>query len=314
MPIDRDGDGPPLRKAEAKPDDGTTLRATPFTEDVFDDEYYRGRGRMSGGSPLGLIVGVAVGAAVAGGAAWFALKDRAVNGLPTTDGGVPVIKAEPSPYKIKPENPGGLQVANQDKTVYDRVAKSNAPNRVENLLPPPEQPKAPPKAEHNAAPRQPAVARSPLEERRDELAEMIAKLEKKEPPPGSENAPAQPPVPGDAVVAPQQAAVPGADEPRKDVPVPPSPPAPMSPASPGTVLVQLAAAKSEESALAEWNRVKSKHGELLAKLSPTVVRADLGERGVFYRLRAGTLPDRTAAEALCAALTAQGEACLVVKP
>jgi hypothetical protein len=82
----------------------------------------------------------------------------------------------------------------------------------------------------------------------------------------------------------------------------------------GGHLIQLAAAKSEEGALAEWTRIKTKHAALVGTLSPTVVRADLGERGIFFRLRAGTLPDKAAADALCAALTAQGDACLVVKP
>jgi cell division septation protein DedD len=105
----------------------------------------------------------------------------------------------------------------------------------------------------------------------------------------------------------------------------PNPPLPTTPAaSPeqvaavpavaGGIVVQLAASRSEEAALAEWKRVKTKHEALLGTLSPTVVRADLGERGVFFRLRAGPVADKAAADALCASLTAQGDACLVVKP
>jgi SPOR domain len=320
MPIDREGDGPPLRKAETKPEADTGLRVTPFTDDVFDDEYYRGRGRATGGSPLGLIVGVVFGAAIAGGAAWFALKDQGLNGIAGSDGGVPVVKADQSPYKIKPETPGGMQVENQDKTVYDRVAKTDVPNRVENLLPPPEQPKTPPKAEPKPAPKSaepPLEVKSPLDEKRDELAAMIANLEKKGPE-------------GEKTVIEEPPALPKAAMPKPEPASPPKPQVPMPPRDPNTeqaaavpsattpsgpgLLVQLAAAKSEEGAMAEWNRIKTKHGTLVGELSPTVIRADLGERGVFFRLRAGMLPDKAAADALCAALTAEGNACLVVKP
>jgi hypothetical protein len=337
MAIDRDGDGPPLRKAPSGADDANTLRATPFTEDVFDDDYYRGRGRSSGGSPFGLIVGVIVGAAVAGAAAWFVLKDQSVGTL-SSAGGTPVIKADPSPYKIKPENPGGLQVENQDKTVYDRVAKTDAPNRVENLLPPPEQPKTPPKVEPKPAPAAPVeakgveakpdeskpgdsktgdsksevanpadtksadttvadkpAAKTPEQEKKDDLAVMIAALDGKKP---GETAPP-------------------ADKSAESTSTPATPPTPE--AAPAAALtsgfqVQLAAAKSEEAAMSEWTRIKNRHPDLLGNLKPSVVRADLGDKGVFYRLRAGFLPDKAASDSLCATMAAQGDACIVIKP
>ncbi len=37
------------------------------------------------------------------------------------DGDVPVIKAEPGPVKIKPDDPGGLKVPHRDKTIYERI-------------------------------------------------------------------------------------------------------------------------------------------------------------------------------------------------
>lgn len=40
----------------------------------------------------------------------------------TTDGNVALVKADPEPVKVAPENPGGKVVANQDKAVYDKVA------------------------------------------------------------------------------------------------------------------------------------------------------------------------------------------------
>lgn len=66
--------------------------------------------------------------------------------------------------------------------------------------------------------------------------------------------------------------------------------------------------------MGEWTRVSAKHGEALTGLSPSVIRADLGERGIFFRLRAGPLADKAAADALCETLKAANEACIVVPP
>ena len=49
--------------------------------------------------------------------------------------------------------------------------------------------------------------------------------------------------------------------------------------------------------------------------APRVVAVDLGNnRGTFFRLQAGPLDSRDAAEALCAALKARNLDCLVVAP
>jgi hypothetical protein len=43
-----------------------------------------------------------------------------------------------------------------------------------------------------------------------------------------------------------------------------------------------------------------------------IQRADLGAKGVFYRLRVGTFPDRDAAKEFCADVKAAGKDCMVV--
>ncbi len=45
-----------------------------------------------------------------------------------------------------------------------------------------------------------------------------------------------------------------------------------------------------------------------------MVRADLGRRGIFYRLRAGPVGDRKAAAAICRTLAKRKLGCMVVKP
>ena len=64
-----------------------------------------------------------------------------------------------------------------------------------------------------------------------------------------------------------------------------------------------------------WRLLLARHAQLLSPLRPRVRRVDLGaEKGVFFRLEAGPLADEEAARALCAAVTARGDACLLVAP
>ena len=72
---------------------------------------------------------------------------------PPADGAVPLIKAEKSPVRRRPDKPGGMTVPDRDKQVFSRLDPEQKRPRVENLLPPPENvvdrpppPKAPPQA------------------------------------------------------------------------------------------------------------------------------------------------------------------------
>jgi hypothetical protein len=50
----------------------------------------------------------------------------------------PVIQADTTPFKVRPDNPGGMMIPHQDKLVYGRLSPDSSPP-VERLLPPPEQ-------------------------------------------------------------------------------------------------------------------------------------------------------------------------------
>ncbi len=52
---------------------------------------------------------------------------------------IPFIKADPGNFKTKPAYPGGMEVPNMDKTIYDNVGKK-APPVKEKILPSPEKP------------------------------------------------------------------------------------------------------------------------------------------------------------------------------
>ncbi|TGV95946.1 SPOR domain-containing protein, partial [Mesorhizobium sp. M2D.F.Ca.ET.145.01.1.1] len=72
----------------------------------------------------GLFIAAIVGAvAVAGGLGAFALS---LGGKGGSEAPV-IVKADNSPIKVKPENPGGTVVPNQDNKVYDAVVKGAKP-------------------------------------------------------------------------------------------------------------------------------------------------------------------------------------------
>lgn len=78
--------------------------------------------------------------------------------------------------------------------------------------------------------------------------------------------------------------------------------------------VQLGAVKSKARAVKEAVRLSRAHKSVLDGMKIVLVRADLGKRGVFYRLRAGPLRNRTSADSLCRKLSARKQGCIVIKP
>ena len=81
----------------------------------------------------------------------------------------------------------------------------------------------------------------------------------------------------------------------------------------GAYFVQLASVKSEDGARKEWARMRRAHPDLLGDLELSVQTADLGERGVFYRIRTGPFPNRATAQDMCWQIKAAKLDCLVVR-
>ncbi len=83
-----------------------------------------------------------------------------------------------------------------------------------------------------------------------------------------------------------------------------------SPASPG-LRVQIGSFRSAADATAAWDKTVAAHQELIGQRQPYIVEADLGERGIFYRLQIGPLHSRNEAKTLCNALKARGQDCIL---
>jgi tetratricopeptide (TPR) repeat protein len=76
--------------------------------------------------------------------------------------------------------------------------------------------------------------------------------------------------------------------------------------------VQIASAASEDAAWSTWKKMQVRHKVLKSK-NPAVVKADLGAKGIFYRVRLGGFAEQESAKAACAKLKAGGVDCYISK-
>lgn len=93
---------------------------------------------------------------------------------------------------------------------------------------------------------------------------------------------------------------------------PASQPAPASAAA-GDFVVQVSSQRSEEAARSAYAGLQRRFPSVLGDLSPDIVRADLGSRGVFYRVRVGPMETRLAANDFCQSLKNAGGDCIVAR-
>ncbi len=286
------------------------------------------------------------------GAVWFFMDGRLPDGFVGGDG-VPIIKAEGGPIKVRPDKPGGMEVPDRDKKVYEQMEGVSGGAQVERLLPPPETP-LPPPASAPTPPPPPGSSMSkslplppPPPAAPGDMRKVVKKPLAKAP---SAKAPSAKAPSAKAPVKKKKAQknmapkiltpiVPTKKDvlsikPPKQVPSPPPPPKgaelakkkalsakksgsakKTSGGSKGFFMVQLAAVRTPERAQKEWERLSGAHFEMLGGLELFVTKVDLGPgKGVFYRLRAGPLANEGASRKLCNGLSARKVGCLIVYP
>ncbi|NQV56291.1 MAG: hypothetical protein HQ503_10570, partial [Rhodospirillales bacterium] len=119
--------------------------------------------------------------------AWFVLAGGLMD--KKTDG-VPLIMAAEGPIKVRPENPGGIDIPNRDKLVYKRLQSAPPGAQSENLLPKTEAPLPVPAGKSVVEPNQPVAPVIPPEAKDQKPEKLIASGEAEAPP---APAPAPPP-------------------------------------------------------------------------------------------------------------------------
>jgi hypothetical protein len=215
----------------------------------------------------------------------------------------PLIEADARPIKVRPDNPGGLRVPNQDELIFDRNrgARATAPGA---LAPEAEKPR--------------------VDQLRQQLAERAAQEAARSAPPAATPAPAQPAAPQAAARSAPQAAAPAAPT----TPAPPattsaltapSLPAPVpanaerfAPVANGRAQVQLGALPSEAAARGEWERLQRRVPELLSNRRVTLAPLDREGQTTMFRIRTGGFADAATARAFCEEMKTRSIPCMVI--
>lgn len=277
---------------------------------------------------IGAVSGIALSAVVG----WFALSPR-YSTVSETD--IPVVRRPQTAIKVQPADPGGMEITNQDKTVYDIIDKkgTQAPV-VENLLPPPEEPKLPelpaPVSTAEVLPLEPiqsaskveaaaekviAKANEPVAVKSVEIEEKVITI--------SEAASKTPAAPK-AVEQPKSQPQPQTEsEPKRQavnikIEAPAAPAAEVktvastSQAPKGSWQIQLMSSPNLNAIESSWASLSKKYNVLNGQ-PHEIETADLGAKGLFYRLKAGSFKDRAGADKLCNDIKALGGTCIVKK-
>lgn len=301
-----------------------------------------------GGRRRLIVVGAVVVAAVAAVAGGYTLLSRP-GGIASSTSEPPVIRAEQGPNKVVPSQPAPEPASDGQKLIYDRVGGS-APTGNEKVVSSEEQPvdvsqAAQPQQPRviQTAPSQSVTAtsgQSGTEPKRVRTLTVRADgtiVEDGGPTPVPGGTPptaaaAQPtasatiplssgsggPVSTNPTpLASTPSIVPNVPAPAPRVAAAPAPaaqpaaPAPSAAAPAGAYVVQVASVRTEAEAQATIKSMQAKYSAVLSGQRSSVRRADLGDRGIYYRAQIGSFGSRDDAVKLCEALRAAGGDCMV---
>ncbi|MCE2759894.1 MAG: SPOR domain-containing protein [Acetobacteraceae bacterium] len=210
----------------------------------------------------------------------------------------PLIEPDARPIKVRPDNPGGLRVPNQDELIFDRN-RGTRPATQGGLAPEAENPR--------------------VDQLRAQLAERAAQEAARSAPPPA--APAQPATPQAAPRSAPQAAAPAQPAPPATTSAltAPSLPAPVpanaerfAPVANGRVQVQLGALPSEAGARGEWDRLQKRVPELLGNRRVSLAPFDREGQTTLYRIRTGGFADAATARAFCEEMKTRSIPCMVI--
>lgn len=274
-----------------------------------------------------VFIGAVSGMALAGVVGWFILAPQYSNNGSVE---IPVIRRPQTAVKVQPSEPGGMEILNQDKSVYDIIEKKDNEPVVENLLPPPEQPRLP-----EIVPSQPVVQPAQqVAENQLQINDVVSEKVISAAPvaPVKEDRPIAAPANAQTGDAPeskviglknmvQQENIKAAQAPAV-VAVPEKTPAiaqtePAKAATPkkavaGMWQIQLMSSPNKQAVEKAWLSLSKKY-KMLQGQPYEIEAADLDFDKTFYRLKAGAFANKAGADELCKDIKALGGTCIVKK-
>ena len=255
----------------------------------------------------------------------------------------PVVLADTKPLKLPPEEvPGGQAGAPDDLRIYDVIRGApetdtqmvedpadNADGSIESLIAatpdpfaeldvasdmqsatPPAKPDSglPPGNSITVLPDRPGVEVSPP---RPDLNRAPSISDR-------DNATAPNPRPQPVAPSPKTAPKPADNQlaratPPTSAPASPQKAAPVVNGKRQDFMVQLAASRSRALARGVYSRLQGNYSDLLGRRNPLILRVDLGDKGIFYRVNVPGFANRNSADVFCANLKKRGQDCLVRK-
>lgn len=260
--------------------------------DIRDDETNRGP----------LILALALGILIVFGAVvWNTYRQ----GVRTGDNGLPMITAAETPYKSTPQDRGGTVTPDLDARIYDQMDGAERPLQSVAATAPTGQvlPPLPQGDTLSGGPDETSTSSNPI------IIDQARNLETLR---GDVD------VSSARDVASLEPIAPSLPEPQiRPLPKPPVEEIRSAPRfafdSGGNYLVQISALRSEAAAERAWREATRKSPDLFEGSEKRIQRADLGSKGVFYRLRVGAFAERGAATDFCSALKTAKHQCIVVQ-
>lgn len=252
-------------------------------------------------------------------------------GASNNDGqNVPIVRADDNPFKVIPDDPGGMEIPHKDSTIFSSLKDAReGDNKIENLLAEDDNEEPMPRSQlfaglnteknpdldnnGQASPldkpvgdiaqnigqemeKTPEVAKEVVQDTVKDVVKITPKLEIPEAVVPEKVDPVVKPVEApkpDPVIV-KKAALKAQPQPVKTIAAPS-----VSSSRAGGYYIQLASVKSAQGAESEWKKILKKYSSQLSGYSHRVERADLGAKGVFYRIQAGPV-SKDKATATCA--------------
>ena len=256
-----------------------------------------------------LFIGALAGLAMAGVVGWFVLAPRYQNAAPED---VPVITRPQTPVKIQPSDPGDVELASQERTVYDIIEKKPEMQEQDQVVVAAEQP------DGNAIEKlAEAVADSDNTISQKDVESLTQNVKKAVQPVVIEKN-----IQSAPVVEVKQQEEPAAAKPaevKNETPkveskpeVKEEPKKTIAAAQKGNWQVQLMSSPNRAAVEKSWLMMSKKY-EVLKNLPHEIESADLGAKGTFYRLKAGAFSSKAEAAAACSQIKSAGGSCFTAK-
>ncbi|MDB5490476.1 MAG: sporulation related domain protein [Micavibrio sp.] len=240
-------------------------------------------------------------------------------GEDAANGPVPTIRADATPYKATPDNPGGMDIPYRDSTVFEalRTKGDKEGGKIESLLPPAEQPipkeqmfaglKTDPIEDKAAAQQPPKVI-----EADDVVADKALDSGPVKSSATSEQQGTILPVKDSVKESPTVLGV--AETVTKTEPAAGNAKAPTAVKTPeaGTYYIQLGSVKDRAAATVEWKKLQKQFPDQLGSLTLRVQEASLGAKGTFYRIQGGSVAQSAGKEICSAIASKRSGGCIVV--